>query len=291
MKKILPLIITSLLLMQQQATAQQLQVENTMSQYFRNRMLWNAAYTGDEGNKLYVLQNRSWVGFEGAPVLTSFNGEFKFGQNSSAGLQVLSDQTGILVRTYGILNYGYRIKLSEENSLRLGISLSLSGDRLNNKYLDGSSLLDPMIASSINDRPRFDGNFGAIYRSGKFDVGVALYHLGDQLRKEAITSNAAKYQVGLYYNLSETADKMQIKPVLMYKTYTNTESVLEGGAQVEYNKLLHVMAMYQSIGNVRAGAGLRKNGLGEANFFYNTNVKIANVSSQQYEMGLAVYLK
>jgi hypothetical protein len=51
------------------------------------------------------------------------------------------------------------------------------------------------------------------------------------------------------------------------------------------------MGVYQTIGNVRAGAGLRKNGLGELNFFYNTNNRISNNASQQYELGVGIYLK
>jgi hypothetical protein len=51
------------------------------------------------------------------------------------------------------------------------------------------------------------------------------------------------------------------------------------------------MAVYQSTGNIRAGAGIAMSNLGEANFFYNTNVKVANSASQQYEVGIGVYLK
>jgi hypothetical protein len=76
----------------------------------------------------------------------------------------------------------------------------------------------------------------------------------------------------------------------MFRMYRETKSVLDIGAELDYHEHLHVMALYQTTGNIRAGAGLRKEGLGEANFFYNTNTKVANNASQQYELGLALYL-
>lgn len=272
------------------AEAQQ-QMENSMSQYFRNRMLWNAGYTGADGNRLYAMQNRSWAGFDGAPVMTSFSGEVNFGKNSAGGLQVLSDATGVLYRTYGVLNYAYRIQLGQEQSLRLGVALAFNGDRLNNKQLD-MSVPDPTIMNNINSKLQFDGNFGAVYQKGALDVAVAFYRIGDNLRNSSSNNaNLSVGQVGVGYRLKLTADeKVQLKPLAMFRMYRETKSVLDIGAELGYHELLHVMAMYQSTGNIRAGAGLRKAGLGEANFFYNINTKVANNASQQYELGLAYYL-
>ncbi|MEN9686395.1 MAG: hypothetical protein RLZZ28_2181, partial [Bacteroidota bacterium] len=116
-KNIIAVLLAAGLLLQLQASAQQ-QMENSMSQYYQNRMLWNPGFTGGDGNKIYALQNRSWVGFDGAPIMTSFSGELLFGTNSAAGLQVLNDVTGILKRTFGIFSYAFRVKLSKEEQLR-----------------------------------------------------------------------------------------------------------------------------------------------------------------------------
>ena len=272
--------------------AQQQQMENTMSQYFRNRMLWNPAYTGVDGNKAYVLQNRSWVGFEGAPVITGISGELNFGKNSSGGVEIISDATGILYRTYGVLNYGYRVKFSESAALRLGVALAINGDRLNNKYIDGSAMADPLIAANINSKPQFDGNLGAVLQLNKLDIGVSLFSLGKSLRNEKFEANHPTSQVGLSYPIElDKSDKLKLKTILMMRTYEAIDMVIDGGVQFSYNDLFHVMGVYQSAGNIRTGAGIRKSGLGELNFFYNTNTKIANISSQQYELGLGVYFK
>lgn len=270
--------------------AQQQQMENTMSQYFRNRMLWNPAYTGIEGNKIYALQNRSWVGFEGAPVITGVSGELNFGKNSSGGIEIISDATGILYRTYGVFNYGYRIKFSEIAALRLGVALAINGDRLNSKYIDGGAMADPLIAANINSKPEFDGNIGAVLQLSKLDIGVSFFSIGKSMRKENIIGNHPTSQLGLTYPIVlDQSEKLKLKTVFMMRTYEAIDMVIDGGMQFSYGNLFHVMGIYQSSGNIRTGAGISKGDLGELNFFYNTNLKIANISSQQYELGLGVY--
>lgn len=270
----------------------QQQMENSMSQYFRNRMLWNAGYTGASGNRIYALQNRSWAGFDGAPVMTSISGEFNFGQNSAGGVQVISDVAGVMYRTYGVLNYAYRIKLGQEQSLRLGVALAFNSDRLNSKALEGVSP-DPTILDNINSKPKFDGNFGAVYQKGAFDVAVSLYRLGANMRNSSTNNvNQAVGQMGVGYRMKLTSDeKVLLKPLAMFRLYSETKSIFDIGAELDYHELLHVMTLYQTTGNIRAGAGLRKAGLGEANFFYNTNTKVANSASQQYELGIMYLFK
>lgn len=288
-------IVTGIFLMMfthQELQAQQ-QMENTMSQYFRNRMLWNPAFTGADGNKFYALQNRSWVGFDGAPVMTNISGELTFGKNSAGGLQIISDVTGALYRTYGLFNYGYRIKLNEEQQLRLGISLALSSDRLNYSQIGQAGAIDPVIAENMNQQVKYDGNFGLVYSYKKFTFGASFFRLGENLNNSKQgNANLAFMQIGGSMDIDFNDDgKLQLKPLLMFHFYKATEAVADFGAQFSYNKSINTMLLYQSTGNIRAGAGLQLKDKGEANFFYNTNTKIANSASQQYELGIGIYLK
>ncbi len=294
MKKInlIALLLVAFTSMQLSASAQQ-QMENTMSQYFRNRMLWNPGFTGADGNKIYALQNRSWVGFDGAPVLTNISGEVNFGSNSAAGLQFMSDVTGVLYRTFGVLNYAYKVKLSQEQNIRIGISLAFAGDRVNSKYIDQGGAVDPLIVASIDNKIQFDGNIGAVYNNKKLTLGLSFYRLRENFSvKSGGSANLAFAQLGGSYDISIGGDeKLSLKPLAMVRLYRTTSALIDLGAQFEYNKQVNVMAVYQSTGNIRAGAGIAMSNLGEANFFYNTNVKVANAASQQYEIGIGLYLK
>lgn len=277
-------------LFQLPSTAQQ-QMENSMSQYFQSRMLWNASFTGADGSKIYALQNRSWVGFDGAPVMSAIGGELVFGANSTAGLQVVSDVTGLLYRTFGIFNYAYRIKLSKDDQLRIGISLAFASDRLNSSYIDQGGAVDPLLVNSINQKVQFDGNIGFAYLKKKLTLGLSFYRLRENFSVQSDQGgNLAIAQMGGTYNIALT-DKIVMKPLLMMRLYKATAALVDIGTQVEYNRLLNTMLVYQTTGNIRAGAGLRLKDIGDLNFFYNTNIKVANAASQQYELGIAFHLK
>lgn len=290
-KYILIVLVTALTSMYYSAVAQQ-HIENSMSQYFRNKMLWNPGYTGADGNKIYALQNRSWLGFDGAPVMTNISSELNFGENSAAGIQFMSDVSGLLYNTFGVLNYAYKIKLSENQNLRIGISLAFAGERLNSKYIDQAGAVDPLIMASINNKIQFDGNIGAVYTNKKLMLGLSFYRLRENLSaKNGGSANLALAQLGASYDIKIDVDeKLSLKPLAMVRLYRTTSALIDIGAEFEYNKQVNVMAVYQSTGNIRAGAGVSMSNLGEANFFYNTNVKVANAASQQYELGIGFYL-
>jgi len=278
------------LMLQLKGTAQQ-QMENSMSQYFQSRMLWNPGFTGIDGNKIYALQNRSWVGFDGAPVMTALSGELVFGANSAAGLQVLSDVTGILYRTFGVFNYAYRIKLSKEEQLRIGVSLAFVSDRLSTSYIDQGGASDPLLIGNINQNVQYDGNIGLVYANKKLKAGISFFRLRENGSiKNGGSANLAFTQMGGTYDVGVN-EKVLLKPLMMLRLYRGTNALVDMGAQFEFNKLLNTMLVYQTSGNIRAGAGLRLHDWLEANFFYNTNIKVANAASQQYELGIGFHLK
>lgn len=285
------LLLLILGLMFQVGGSAQQQMENSMSLYFQNRMLWNPGFTGADGNKIYALQNRSWVGFDGAPVMTSISGELLFGTNSSAGVQIMNDVTGVQIKTFGIVNYAFRIKLIKEEQLRIGIAFAFAGERLNGNYIDQGGVVDPVITNSINNQIRFDGNIGFAYIMNKLTLGLSFYRLKENLSVKSIESgNLAFAQMGGTYDIN-LSDKVLMKPITMLRLYRGTEAVIDIGTQFDFNKQVNTMLLYQTTGNIRAGAGIQLKDLANVNFFYNTNVIVANIASQQYELGIAFHLK
>ncbi len=273
-----------------QLSAQQ-PMENTMSQYFQSRMLWNPGFTGADGSKIYALQNRSWIGFDGAPVMTALTGEFLFGTNSAVGIQVVSDITGIINKTFGVLNYAYRIKLNKDDQLRIGISLAVSSDRLNSGYIDQGGAADPLLVNSINQNAQFDGNIGFVYKSNVLAIGASFFRIRENFSvKDGSGANLSIGQIGGTYDINVN-DKVQIKPLMMLRFYRTTSSLFDIGAQFDFNNLINTMIVYQTSGNMRVGGGLRIKNIADLNLYYNSNVKIANSASQQYELGLCFHLK
>lgn len=269
----------------------QIQTENSMSQYFVNRFLWNPAYAGAEGNRIYAMQNRSWIGFDGAPVLTNITGEFNFGLNSSAGVHVMADKSGILNRTLGVFTYAYNIQFHEGNALRLGVSFSLSSDRLDYSKLGDAAAHDPLVVENVNSKTLYDGNFGAVYMHDNLDIAVSVFRLAKNLKGGDDIANLAVGQAAIAYNIAlDDQGKMLIKPMVVGRMYRKTAPVFDAGFEAAYDNMFKVMGMYQTTGNIRGGLGIYKVGLGGINVMYSTNHKIANTASQQYEVGLMVEL-
>ncbi len=270
----------------------QYKFENTMSQYYQNRTMLNPSFTGMDGNKINIIQNRSWIGFDGAPVLTVISGEMNFGKNSAGGLQILSDVSGVVYRTTGLLNYAYRIKLDQKSQLRLGIGLSVSSERLDSRMIDASTALDPLIAANINQKAVYDGNLGIVYEANKLTLSASFFRISENLSKNQLgNADLILLKAGGYYHLNkEETDKVQFVPIVLFSVFKNEPLVMDFGSQFVYNQLINTMLIYQTTGNIRAGAGLMIKNFGEANFYYNTNFAKAGTNAQQFEIGLGFNL-
>ncbi len=290
-KAIKNITLTAILTLLVLSSFAQLQLENTMSQYFHNRILLNPAYTGIDGNKIYALQNRSFLEFEGAPVMNSINAEILFGKNSAIGIQVLNDKSGALIRSIGGINYSYRVQISDEQFIRLGIALAFNSDRLNTSMLTSTALVDPAIQANLISQSGYDGNFGLVYNSKKLDLLLSFNRIGNNLQSDWQISNLSYLTTGIFYSTPlDAAEKIILKPMAMLHLYRRTWAVADFGFHLNFNKGINLMGIYQTTGNIKSGAGIKISGAAEANFYYNTNPQQSNAYSQQFELGLGLYL-
>jgi len=220
--------------------------------------------------------------------LTVLSGEINFGKNSAGGAQIYSDQSGIVIRTTGLLNYAYKVKLTDKKQLSLGIGLSISSERLNLSMLNSNITMDPLIAANINGKPSYDGNFGILYTNGNLSMGTTFFRIGENLEKQKLgQADLIVMKGGIFYHFNKNvAEKAQFKPLVMLSLFRDAPLVFDIGSQLIINKFSNAMFVYQSTGNLRFGAGLIIGKIGEINLFYNTNVGKANTYLQQFEMGL-----
>ena len=261
-------------------------LENTMSAYYANKMLWNPALTAAEGNKVYALQNRSWIGFQGAPVLTNVSGQVAFGKNSSVGVMFMNDRAGVLIRSYGLVNYGYRVKLAEDEQVRLGISFAFNSDRIDNS---GAGMNDPVIYNNVKNNYHFDGNFGVMYQRKTLNVGFTVNRIRENLGGDS-EADLALARIAGYYGLNINKDEeFYLEPMAMLRFYRGTSPIADLGAMFRYNKMINLTSVYQTTGNIRMGLGVVLDDVGEANLYYNTNHKLSNSNSRQYEIGIGIY--
>ncbi len=262
---------------------------NPIAQYFRNDYLWNPSFAGQATRpRIYALMNSSWTGFENAPRLINFSGDLAFGNNSGAGLQLISDKSGVLQRNLGAISYSYKVKFSDEEFLRLGTSLELYKERLDNNVINASGDVDPVVKEFNSRGWQFDGDFGLAYQNNNFMLGGAVFNLSSKNFKVA-TSDLALAQVQTSYKwYFDEENKMSISPLLSYKMYKQHENIFTGAAQFELDKVFHASLYWQSTGNMMGGLGVEIKDWIEANFFYSGKMKYGY--NPQYEIGLKVVI-
>ncbi|BAV08169.1 hypothetical protein FLA_4202 [Filimonas lacunae] len=268
----------------------QLYYNNQSARFFRNNYLANPAYAGSRNQPfLYALVNRSWIGFDGAPTLIQFAGDLPFGAHSGAGLQVASDKSGMLQRTYAKLSYAYKIKLGGNSEwIKLGFSLTGYRQRLDAAAVSSGGAIDP-AAKAFNDQNwHIDGDFGAVYQTEGFQFSATTFNLRKwfpDFSNQPVDLETLALMTSYTF---QTSDNIELKPLLAARFFTKSNWVAAVGGQLSYDHLFHASAIWQNTGSVVGTLGLMVKQLGELNFTYATNNKQGY--GQQYEVGLGVAL-
>lgn len=266
----------------------QLYYNNPVARFYRNNYLANPAFAGSRDQAfLYALVNRSWIGFDGAPTLIQFSGDLPFGSNSGAGLQVASDKSGVLQRTYAKLSYAYKIKLGGETErLKLGFSFSTYRQQLDNTAVTDGGVIDP-AAKAFNDQDwHVDGDFGAAYETGGFQFSATAFNLRrwfPDFNNQPTDLETVTLMTSYAFH---TSNNIELKPLLSARFFTKSNWVAAAGGQFTYDHLVHASAIWQNTGSVCGTIGFMLKQLGEVNFSYATNNKQGY--GHQYEVGLGV---
>lgn len=162
--KYLAKIAVGLSLLATTATSSFAQQEDPMySQYMFNIQAFNPAYVGSwESIGFMVLGHYQWVGFEGAPETHTFTIQAPLrNEKVGLGLSVIHDVIGKEKRLAFFADYSYKLKLSDQANLRLGLKAGFTNYR-HNLYEH----------STIDDDPAFQGEITENFMP---NVGVGIF--------------------------------------------------------------------------------------------------------------------
>jgi len=173
------------------------QQEAAYSQYMFNLFLINPAFAGSDGTTTVNFTGREqWLGWEGTPRTNSISAQTRVLKNSfiakalklrkkfsrrsasgkvGVGAHLFNDISGPIVRTGMQVVYGYHIPI-RRNQLSFGLALSpyqfnVIRSRLRN-YEEGDEVINGI-------RPRYviDGNFGTLFTTPLWQVGLSIDNL------------------------------------------------------------------------------------------------------------------
>ena len=100
--------------------------------FMHNKLAINPGYTGDrEVFAMTALYRNQWFGIEGAPKTFSLHAHSPFLNNrNGVGLSLMNDKIGMMNTTYAGLSYAYRLKVSDDATLSIGIQGRVEHSRI-----------------------------------------------------------------------------------------------------------------------------------------------------------------
>lgn len=207
------------------ANASFAQQDPMYTQYFFNTQTINPAYAGSwESLGFMVLGRHQWVGWEGAPRTYTFSMQAPMKNDKVAlGLNVISDNI-FKEKRFGIWgDYSYKLNLSEETSLRLGLKAGFTNytnNLLDYELLPGVN--DPMFQGDLENK--FVPNFGVGFflKNPRYFVGFSVPKMlhneitGDNPNNFSLQADIRHYflEGGMVFDISED---LKFKPTFMTK--------------------------------------------------------------------------
>lgn len=156
------------------------QQQSLFTNVFANPLHYSPAYVGSTNYHEVSFFNRNqWVGFKDAPknFYLNFHGSFKNKAKHGYGVQLLTEQTGLLSKTGIYLNYGYQIKMNKKWKMGLGVRPGFVQYRVRLYDAVIADAGDPIFTGNTYSGNAFDVNAGFRLYSDKFEFSGTIDHL------------------------------------------------------------------------------------------------------------------
>ena len=236
------------------ANASFAQQDPMYTQYLFNTQTINPAYTGTwESLSFMVLARQQWTGWDGAPQTYTFSMQAPMRNEKVAlGLNVISDNVGKEKRfgLYG--DYFYRLKMSEETYLRMGLKAGFTNYSNNlQEYELLPGVNDPLFQGEV--RNKFIPNFGAglFLYSPRYYVSLSVPKMlhnqieGDNPNNFSLQAELRHYflEAGLVFDLGED---VKFKPTFLTKATMGAPVEFDLTANFLLREKLWLGAMYRT---------------------------------------------
>ena len=271
MKKIITIILGICV-----TTVTQAQLTPMKSQFFQNPYLVNPAMAGIEGRtSIFSNYSNQWNKLEGSPVMMSLSASTPLNDKASVGMNIISDKAGLMRKTQVLGTFSYKVMLTEEQSVRFGVSMSWAQDRLDYGLASSGAVNDAELAR-YNERENYlDGNFGLSYINKAFEAQFSYLNLNQKRSSQFSTVDYSTFYSSLAYRF-QLDETFSVKPLVAYRGIKNFDNQYDiaaewkadelafytmyhsnksftGGIGYEYKKQLNLSALYNTEPNMLRG--------------------------------------
>lgn len=241
------------------------------SQYHYAQFLYNPALTGMyKRPQMYLLHRIQWTQMPGGPTTSAATFESALNKDKvGLGGIIYNDALGISNFIGGNFSYAYRIKMSEESNIALGLSAGINRLGIDFSQMDIINPFDPAVSTFTSNAKRttFEGSGGANYSWKTLNVGFAIPNLLASRAKffnaDQLKSSNTYYQYARHFLMNASygfnfKNGMTLTPIALFKAAPGFKS-----PQIDLNAILNVKdkywggLAYRSAWGITASAGVK----------------------------------
>lgn len=237
------------------------------SSYNSNKMLLSPSTTGmDQLITTSLISRLQFVGFEGAPITNLALAEFgKKDAPYGVGLALYSDRIGVLNNVGVQGNYGYRLKLSDDLKIGMGIALAFDQWNFNASQIKVEDLNDPELFNRNQNTTTFRGDFGAHLDYKNLFISVAVPRVfatdisfTNEITKKAVDIKQLRHVMAyVSYDIKLKGDKYVITPAALVRLAQDFDPQFDANVTVEYAKKIFGTVAYRQGYAASLGGGLQ----------------------------------
>ncbi len=268
------------------------QQQSIFTNVLANPLHYSPAYVGSTNYHEVSFFNRSqWVGFKDAPrnFYLNFHGSFKNRAKHGYGVQILSEQTGLLSRTGIYVNYGYQIKMSKKWKMGLGVRPGFVQYRIRLYDAVVADAGDPIFTGNTYSGNAFDVNAGFRLYSDKFEFSGGIDHLiGKDLNLSSYNQNLQFHYTLMTSYKFQFKKNWELRPALLFRYTKPVPSQLSIMAQLSYKDKFFGGLNFRTKDAIGIFLGIRlKNRLSITYGYDYSYTKIRKYSAGSHEVGIS----
>lgn len=194
--------------------------------YMYNSLSINPAYAGSRDALTVTALHRSqWVNFKGAPMTQTLTLHSPIAlKNIGLGLALTNDRIGILNTTSAFFSFAYKMQLTPNSKLSLGVSGGINVLQANLSSLSLDNQNDPAFQSDLKNKSLGNFGFGMYYSRARFYAGISVPNLvqnnydGSSLSNgNASTGIERRHYFFIAGGLIKMSDFVSFKPTTLIK--------------------------------------------------------------------------
>jgi type IX secretion system PorP/SprF family membrane protein len=205
----------------------------------------NPAFTGSQGQLIGIQYRTAWMGVEDAPRVASFSYNTAQKNNASWGLNFTSDR--VYVENQGVIavDYSYKLKLSENTRLYLGIKAGANYNNIDIDKLNRITTESNMALSGITNYMNPLIGVGALLKSKNTFLGISVPNIlnSKRFKEEQGVQATATDKPHLYLSGGTSiglAGGLSLRPALLYRMVADAPNQATVLAKLDYNDKVEV---------------------------------------------------